>query len=205
MQKKRKLWTEVGRAELEKLELLPYAAERRTQLLQALDGLDAEIEQLNRRGGSGSGPVTGGGDRVANASRSGTGNGAGHGADAGAGGAVSLGQGSGKLLWIDSWRVFQRQGQQKLGHISKQGSSFLRVLLVEAGQTAARYDAELGRYRRLAVQQTSRPGQSGGGAQAGSEVVPDVARGLDVRAIVGRSCRRALSHPVVERQNRPLE
>ena len=43
-------------------------------------------------------------------------------------------------------------GEQKLGHISKQGSSFLRFLLVEAGQTAARYDAELGRfYRRLAV------------------------------------------------------
>ena len=49
VQKKRKLWTEVGRAELEKLELLPYAAQRRKQLLQALDGLDAEIEQLNRR------------------------------------------------------------------------------------------------------------------------------------------------------------
>ena len=32
------------------------------------------------------------------------------------------------------------------------GSSFLRFLLVEAGQSAARYDAELGRfYRRLAV------------------------------------------------------
>ncbi len=43
-------------------------------------------------------------------------------------------------------------GRQKLGHISKQGSSFLRFLLVEAGQSAARYDAELGRfYRRLAA------------------------------------------------------
>src|SRR2546427_12196738 len=43
-------------------------------------------------------------------------------------------------------------GKQKLGHISKQGSSFLRFLLVEAGQSATRGDAELGRfYRRLAV------------------------------------------------------
>ena len=42
-------------------------------------------------------------------------------------------------------------GRQQLGHISKQGSSFLRFLLVEAGRSAARYDAELGRfYRRLA-------------------------------------------------------
>ena len=41
-------------------------------------------------------------------------------------------------------------GRQRLGHISKQGSSFVRFLLVEAGQSAARKDAELGRfYRRL--------------------------------------------------------
>ncbi len=43
-------------------------------------------------------------------------------------------------------------GKQRLGRISKQGSSFLRFLLVEAGQTAARYDPQLKRfYRRLAV------------------------------------------------------
>ena len=43
-------------------------------------------------------------------------------------------------------------GRQQLGRITKQGNSFLRFLLVEAGQSAARYDAELGRfYRRLAV------------------------------------------------------
>jgi transposase len=43
-------------------------------------------------------------------------------------------------------------GGQRLGHISKQGSSFLRFLLVEAGQSAARLDPELGRfYRRLSV------------------------------------------------------
>jgi transposase len=43
-------------------------------------------------------------------------------------------------------------GRQQLGRISKQGSSFLRFLRVEAGQSAARDDAELGRfYRRLAV------------------------------------------------------
>src|SRR5579864_4667006 len=49
VQKRRKLWTAAGRAELEKLELLPYAAQRRQQLLAALDGLEAEIEQLHRR------------------------------------------------------------------------------------------------------------------------------------------------------------
>jgi len=43
-------------------------------------------------------------------------------------------------------------GKQRRGRISKQGSSFLRFLLVEAGQTAARYDPQLKRfYRRLAM------------------------------------------------------
>jgi transposase len=43
-------------------------------------------------------------------------------------------------------------GRQRLGRIMKQGSSFLRFLLVEAGQSAARKDPELRRfYRRLAA------------------------------------------------------
>ena len=49
VQKKRKLWTESGRAELEKLELLPYAAERRQHLLRTLDQLQREIAELNRQ------------------------------------------------------------------------------------------------------------------------------------------------------------
>ena len=45
-----------------------------------------------------------------------------------------------------------RGGKQRLGKISQQGSSFLRFLLVEAGQSAARIDPQLKRfYRRLAV------------------------------------------------------
>lgn len=43
-------------------------------------------------------------------------------------------------------------GKQRLGHISKQGSPFLRGLLVEAAQSAARHDVELRRfYVRLAM------------------------------------------------------
>jgi len=49
VQKKRKLWSAAGRAELEKLELLPYASQRRQQLLQMLEGLEVEIQQLDRR------------------------------------------------------------------------------------------------------------------------------------------------------------
>jgi transposase len=150
VQRKRKLWTQVGRAELERLELLPYAAERRRQLLEALDRLEVEIAQLNQQVEAevkqrpaamrllthpGVGPVT----------------------------ALAMGQtlgpaerfAGGKQVasyfgLIPSER--SSGGGQRLGHISKQGSWFLRFLLVEAGQSAARGDQELGRfYRRLAV------------------------------------------------------
>jgi len=150
VQRKRKLWTQVGRAELEKLELLPYAAVRRERLLATLDQLEAEIAELNRRVEEevkqrpaavrlmthpGVGPVTalamvltlGPAERFASGKQVGS-----------YFGLIPSEHSSG--------------GRQRLGHISKQGSSFLRFLLVEAGQSAARYDAELGRfYRRLAV------------------------------------------------------
>jgi transposase len=46
-------------------------------------------------------------------------------------------------------------GKQRLGHISKQGSSLLRFLLVEAGQSAVKGDARLRRaYARLAAKKS---------------------------------------------------
>jgi len=152
VQQKRKLWSRAGRAELEKLELLPYAAQRRRQLLQSLDGLEAELVALNRQVEAevrqrpaavrlmthpGVGPVTalalvltlGPAQRFASGK-----------------------QVASYLGLIPS--EYSSGGGQRLGHISKQGSSFLRFLLVEAGQTAVRGDAPLGRfYRRLALRQ----------------------------------------------------
>jgi transposase len=150
IQKKRKLWTKAGREELEQLPLLPYAAERRKRLLEALDGLEAEISELDRRVGEearqrpeavrlmthpGVGPVT----ALALV--------------------LTLGPaerfGSGKQVGSYFGLIPSEEssgGKQRLGKISKQGSSFLRFLLVEAGQTAARLDPQLKRfYRRLAV------------------------------------------------------
>ena len=150
VQKKRKLWSAAGRAELEKLELLPHAAARRQQLLSTLDQLEQEIEQLNRqveqeverrpeamrlRTHPGVGPVT----ALAMV--------------------VTLGPAerfaSGKQVASYFGLIPSEHssgGGQRLGHISKQGNAFLRFLLVEAGQSAARGDAELGRfYRRLAM------------------------------------------------------
>jgi transposase len=204
VQKRHRLWTEAGRAELEKLELLPYAAERRTQLLAALDGLEAEVRHLHRRVEQevaqrptavklqthpGVGPVTalamvltlGPAERFA----------------------------SGKQVASYFGLIpseYSSGGRQQLGHISKQGSSFLRFLLVEAGQSAARYDAELGRfYRRLAVRKH----------RALAKVA--VARKLAVRLYLmvredwtyAQLCRAVVqaspSHPVVGGQNRALE
>jgi transposase len=150
LQRRRKLWTAAGRVELEQLPLLPYAAQRRQRLLAALDGLEQEIAQLNERvvaevarrpaatkltSHPGVGPVT----------------------------ALAMVLTIGPAQRFDSGRQVgsyfglipsehSSGGRQRLGHISKQGSPFLRFLLVEAGQSAARYDTALGRfYRRLAV------------------------------------------------------
>jgi transposase len=49
VQKKWKLWSQTGRGELKKLELLPYTAERRQHLLATLDQLNPEIERLDQR------------------------------------------------------------------------------------------------------------------------------------------------------------
>ncbi len=150
IQKKYKLWTQAGRAELEQLPLLPYASQRRKRLLEALDELEAEIIGLDRRVAEearqrpeavglmthpGVGPVTalamvltlGPAERFASGKQVGS-----------YFGLIPSEESSG--------------GKQRLGRISKQGSWFLRFLLVEAGQTAARLDPQLKRfYRRLAV------------------------------------------------------
>jgi transposase len=49
VQRRWKLWTAKGRAELEGLELLPYAGKRRADLLEQLDRLEEEIGELQRR------------------------------------------------------------------------------------------------------------------------------------------------------------
>ncbi len=173
-------------------------------MLQSLDGLEGEIEQLNRRveeevekrpsavklqSHPGVGPVT----------------------------ALAMVLTLGPAKRFPSGREvgsyfglipseYSSGGKQRLGHISKQGSSFLRFLLVEAGQSAARGDTELGRfYRRLAMRK-----------HRGLAKVA-VARKLAVRLYLmlredwtyAQLCRAVVQaspgHSVMERQNRPLE
>lgn len=150
LQWKRKLWTAAGRAQLEALPMLPWAARRRKELLQLLDQLQAPITELdvlvdqeaNTRAEArrlmthpGVGPVTGLGfvltlgpvERFASSK-----------------------QVSSYLGLIPSEASSGARGQ-RLGHISKQGNSFLRGVLVEAAQSAVRHEPQLRReYRRLA-------------------------------------------------------
>ena len=149
VQKKRKLWTAAGRAELEQLPLLPYAAQRRKRLLETLDSLEAEIGELDRG-------VAEEARQRPEAVRLMTHPGVG--AVTALAMVLTLGPAerfeSGKQVGSYFGLIPSEDssgGKQRLGKISKQGSSFLRFLLVEAGQTAARLDPQLKRfYRRLA-------------------------------------------------------
>ena len=204
VQKKYKLWTKAGRAELEQLPLLPYAAQRRQRLLEALDVLEAEIGELDRR-------VSEEARRRPEAVRLMT--------HPGVGSVTALAMvltlgpaerfASGKKVGSYFGLIPSEDssgGKQRLGRISKQGSSFLRFLLVEAGQSAARYDPQLKRfYRRLAMRKNR------GLAKVA------VARKLATRLYLmlredwtyAQLCRAVVqaspSHPVVGGQNRALE
>ena len=167
--RKQKLWSKVGRMELEGLVLDPWANHRRHDLLELLDQLNPWIAELDRAvmkevqsrpeavrlmNEPGVGPVT----------------------------ALAF------VLTIGPVDRFQRSkqvvsylglnpteessgGRQRLGSISKQGNSMVRHLLVEAGQAASKFDPELRRdYQRLKF----RRGNSGGAKVA-------IARKLAVR------------------------
>jgi transposase len=146
--RKRKLWAAGGRTELEALGLDPWASRRRQELLDLLDRLDPLLAELDRAVAKeaeqrpaagclmeqpGVGPVTalmlvltiGPVERFRTSKQ-----------------VVSY-------LGLNP-RESSSGGRQRLGSISKQGNSMARFLLVEAAQTAARYDEELRRdYQRL--------------------------------------------------------
>ena len=148
--RKKKLWNEPGRAPLEKLPLAVWASRRSTDLLELLDrmnppieGLSAAIEREARKWPEvqrlmthhGVGPITalafvliiGTVERFKCGKQ--------------------IGSYVGLIPCEDS-----SAGHQRLGHITKQGSSLLRFLLGEAAQAAARCDADWRRrYLHLAL------------------------------------------------------
>jgi len=146
--RKKKLWTSVGRKELQGLSLGPWASRRRQQLLDMLDQLEPVMDELDRAvmqeaekrpaavhlmTKPGVGPVT----ALAFVLTIGP---------------VSRFQRSKQVVSYLGFNPSEESsgGRQRLGSISKQGSSMVRYLLVEAAQPASLYDPELRRdYQRL--------------------------------------------------------
>ena len=152
--RKHKLWTAKGRAELESLRLLPWASQRRQELLHMLDQLDAAIEPLDQA-------VEKEAQARPDAVRLMT--------HPGVGPVVSLafvltlgpvGRFSQSRKLVSYLGLNPREhssgGRQRLGAISKQGNSLLRWLLVEGAHRAVVYDPEMRRaYQRLQFRRAS--------------------------------------------------
>jgi transposase len=146
--RRKKLWASQGREEFKRVALDPWADRRRQELLELMDGLDPSLAELDRAVAKeaeknpaalclmqhpGVGPVTalmfvltiGPVERFRTSKQ-----------------VVSY-------LGLNP-RENSSGGRQRLGSISKQGNSMARFLLVEAAQSASRYDEELRRaYQRL--------------------------------------------------------
>src|SRR5580704_2356643 len=147
---KTKLWSEQGRTELQKLPLAPWASRRRQELLELLDRMNPTIVELTAAAEQearkrpealrlmthpGVGPLTalayvliiGIPSRFHRGKQ--------------------IGNYVGMIPSEDS-----SGGKQQLGHISKQGNSLLRFLLVEAAQAAVRNNSDWQRrYMHLAM------------------------------------------------------
>jgi transposase len=155
VRRKKALWSKSGRAQLESLPLAPWAARRRQDLLELLDRLNPTIEELSAAleqeakqrpevlrlmTHPGVGPIT----------------------------ALAF------VLIIDSAERFacgkqiasyvglipcedSSSDRRRLGHITKQGNTLLRFLLVEAAQAAVRRDPDWRRrYIHLAMRRERR-------------------------------------------------
>ena len=152
---KKKLFSEKGRGLLEKLPLAPWASRRRKELLELLDQLDPKIAELTAAVEQeakkrpevvqlmthpGVGPITG----LAYVLVIGT------------PGRFPCGKQIGSYTGLIPCED-SSAGKQRLGHISKQGNTLLRFLLVEASQAAARCNPDWRRrYAHLMMRREKR-------------------------------------------------
>jgi transposase len=154
VRRKSRLWSIQGRAVLEKLPLQGWTARRRNDLLAMLDRLQEQVGELDRAVRAeaqqrpevrllmthpGVGPVVG----LAYALTIGP--------------AARFPRGKHVASYLGLIpKEHSSGGRQRLGSISKQGNTMMRTLLVEAAQTAARFDEELRRdYGRLKAKKHS--------------------------------------------------
>jgi transposase len=140
LRRKKGLWREAGRKQLESFRLAPWASRRRRDLLELLDRLNPTIAEL-------SAAIEGEVERCPEAQRLRT--------HPGVGSLTALAF----VLIVGEAERFQCGKQitsylglvpseessgdrRRLGHITKQGNSLLRFLLVEAAQVTVRSDPE---------------------------------------------------------------
>jgi len=155
LDRKRKLWNEEGRQQLNALPLDRWAAVRRHDLTSLLDSLESRILTLSQE-------IKAEAERRPHVVRLMTH--AGVGPITALGFALTLGpvERFTRSKQVVSYlglnpREYSSGGNQRLGSISKQGNKLARWLLVEAAQTAARYDSQLHRlYVRLKVRRGSK-------------------------------------------------
>ncbi len=148
LQRKNKLWTKAGLEELKRLELEPWTKRRRDELLKMVVAMDTDIAEL-------SAVVEAEAERCADAKLLMTHPGVGP--ILALATVVTLGKverfrdGKHVASYLGLIPKEDSSGERRrLGAISKQGNSFMRFLLVQAGLSAARGDAGLGRvYKRL--------------------------------------------------------
>jgi transposase len=140
LRRQKGLWSKPGRAQLEALELAPWSARRRQDLLELLDRLNPRIDEL-------SAAIQQAAEQRAEAQRLMT--------HPGVGPITALafvlilgvperfrcGKQVGSYLgWIPCEE--SSGGRQRLGHISKQGNTLLRFLLIESAHAVVRYEPE---------------------------------------------------------------
>jgi transposase len=148
LRRRRRLWSKRGQQELQKLPLREGMARRREDLTQLIGQLSGWIKELDQR-------IAGEVARRPEAQRLMT--------HPGVGPLTALGT----VLVLGPVERFpddrhltsylglipqenSSAGRQRFGHLTKQGNRLMRFLLVEAAQTASRYDPRLQRaYRRL--------------------------------------------------------
>ena len=135
---KKRLWRDRGRQQLESLQLAPWASRRRSDLLQTLDRMSPTITELTQA-------IQREAEKRAEARRLMTHPGVGA-LTALAyvliiGDAERFGCGKQVASYLGLVPLEKSSGnRRRLGHITKQGSSMLRFLLVEAAQATVRSD-----------------------------------------------------------------
>ena len=155
MRRGKGLWSKAGRAQLEALELAPWSGRRRQDLLELLDRLHPRIEEL-------SAAIQQAAEQKPEAQRLMT--------HPGVGPITALafvlilgvpdrfrcGKQVGSYLGLIPCEQ-SSGGRQRLGHISKQGNTLLRFLLIESAHAVVRYEPD---WRRRFLHLALRRGRS---------------------------------------------